>query len=480
MKLRELLQGINIQSVHADLDLEAGGVCYDSRTVRPGDVFVAMRGFAADGHRFIPMAAERGAVCAVCEEPPSVEIPYVLVDNARRSLALLGASWYGHPADEMTMIGVTGTNGKTTSTYLLKAILERQGAKVGLIGTNQNMIGAEVVETERTTPESFDLQGLLRRMADAGCTHVVMEVSSHALSLDRVYGIHYTVGAFTNLTQDHLDFHGTMEDYCDAKSILFRRCDVGVYDRDDAWADRIMAGSACRQLSYGVHGGDLRGEDIALHAAGVDFTAVHGGERVGISIGIPGAFTVYNALCVLGMAEALGIPLAASAAALAQAEPVKGRVEPVPTGRDYAILIDYAHTPDAMENVLSAVRGFAKGRVIALFGCGGDRDRTKRPKMGRIGAALSDLAVVTSDNPRSEDPMAIINDILPGLAGSDTPYVVIPDREEAIAYAMDHAQSGDVIVLCGKGHETYQEIGGVKRHMDEREIVAAHLRAAGP
>ena len=475
MKLTELLQGVSVREIHADPSMEIGGVSHDSRLTAPGDLFVAMRGMETDGHRFIGKAVERGAVCVLCEEPSEGEIPWVRVDNARRSLAVLGANWFDHPADRMRMVGVTGTNGKTTSTYLLKAVLESRGEKVGLIGTNQNMIGSQVVETERTTPESFALQGLLRQMADAGCTHVVMEVSSHALVLDRVFGIHYAVAGFTNLTQDHLDFHVTMEDYCAAKAILFRRCDTGVFNVDDPWAQRLMEGASCRRLTVGERSGDLRAEEIRLEGDRVSFTACMGEERVPVTVGIPGGFTVYNTLGVMGMALALGIPLAESAKALARAGAVKGRVEPVPTDGDYAILIDYAHTPDAMENVLTSARGFARGRVVALFGCGGDRDRTKRPKMGRIGAECSDFAIITSDNPRTEDPLAIIQDILPGLEGTTAPHVVIPDRVEAIHYAIDHAQPGDVIVLCGKGHETYQEINHVKHHMDEREIVAEYL-----
>jgi len=476
MKLSDLLQGIDVCELQADLQMEITGVSYDSRATQPGDLFVAMRGMATDGHLYIGKALEKGAACVLCEEPPKEDIPWVKVDNSRRSLAVVGANWFGHPADRLVMVGITGTNGKTTTTYLLKTILESRGCKVGLIGTNQNMIGQEIVETERTTPESFELQKLLRQMADGGCTHVVMEVSSHALVMDRVYGIHYTVGEFTNLTQDHLDFHETMEAYCDAKAILFSRCDTGVYNGDDPWCARLLREATCDPLCYGQkRGADLSAEEIELAADHVSFTAVTKTERVPVTVGIPGGFTVYHTLGVLGIAQALGIPLAESAAVLARANPVKGRVEPVPTEGDYAILIDYAHTPDAMENVLTSVRGFAKGRVVALFGCGGDRDRTKRPKMGRIGALCSDLAIVTSDNPRTEDPVAIINDILPGLEGIDTPRVVIPDRVEAIHYAIDNALPGDVIVLCGKGHETYQEINHVKHHMDEREIVADYL-----
>ena len=480
MKLRELLEGISPVSATADLEMEISGVSYDSRTTRPGDLFVAMTGFETDGHAYIPKAAEAGAAAVLCQRPPENGLPYVQVENSRRALAVLGANFYGHPAEQMTMVGITGTNGKTTTTYLLKAILEQAlGAKVGLIGTNQNMIGQEVLPTERTTPESFELQGLFARMRDAGCTHVVMEVSSHALALDRVYGVPYAVGVFTNLTQDHLDFHKTMEDYCDAKALLFRRCAVGVVNGDDPWTPRLLEGATCRTFTYSQHGGgDLRAEDVSLDADHVAFTAVTAEEKIPVRVNIPGGFMVYNTLDVLGAALALGVPLSRSAQILAGVPHVKGRVEVVPTpGKSYTVLIDYAHSPDGMVNVLTSVKGFAKGRTIALFGCGGDRDKTKRPKMGRVAAEIADFVVVTTDNPRTEKPADIIADILPGLADSATPHVVVEDRIEAIHYCMDHARSGDVIVLCGKGHETYQEINHVKHHMDEREIVAEYLSA---
>ncbi|MEG1682630.1 MAG: UDP-N-acetylmuramoyl-L-alanyl-D-glutamate--2,6-diaminopimelate ligase, partial [Oscillospiraceae bacterium] len=385
---------------------------------------------------------------------------------------------FGHPAEQMKIIGVTGTCGKTTTTYLLKDILERKaGAKVGLIGTNQTIVGDEIVPAERTTPESFEVQRLFRQMVDAGCTHAVMETSSHALCLDRVYGVPFALGMFTNLTQDHLDFHGTMENYCDAKSILFRNCAVGVCNGDDPWTARLLAHATCRPVTFGLHSAaDLRGENLVLSADQIAFDAVTKTERVRISVGIPGEFMVYNTLGVLAAAMELGVSLTDCAAALATTARVKGRVEVVPTpGQDYTLLIDFAHTPDSLENVLKTVRGFAKGRVVAVFGCGGDRDRTKRPKMGRIAAEQADFIVVTSDNPRTEQPRAIIDEILVGMEGTKTPYVVVEDRIRAIGYAMEHGEKDDVIVLCGKGHETYQIVGTEHRHMDEREIVAAYL-----
>ena len=314
-------------------------------------------------------------------------------------------------------------------------------------------------------------------MRDAGCTYAVMEVSSHAIALDRIGGVHYDVAAFTNLTEDHLDFHKTMDDYCEAKAELFRRCSRAVINVDDAYAPRILAAAACPVLTTSVHGeGELRAQDVVLHADSVCFTALCRGESAQVRLPIPGRFTVYNALSVLGIALELGIPLADAARALGNAKGVKGRVEVVPTpGQPYCVLIDYAHSPDGLENVLTSVKDFCKGRVISVFGCGGDRDPMKRPIMGRIGVENADFAIITSDNPRTEEPMAIIRDILTGINDTMGEYIVIEDRRKAIRYAMDIAKKDDIIVLAGKGHETYQEVGGVKHHLDEREEVAAHL-----
>ena len=479
MKLRELLKNITVLAHTADLETNISAICYDSRKAEPGCLFVAVGGFATDGNRFIPMALEKGAAAVVTAKKPEGEIPYILVESDRLALALLGCNFYGNPAASMTMIGITGTNGKTSSTLLLKQVLEKtQGAKVGLIGTMANMIGQEVIPTERTTPESLDLQALFARMRDSGCTHVVMEVSSHAITLERIGGVRFDVAAFTNLTEDHLDFHKTMDAYCDAKAELFRRCDRAVVNADDSYAGRILSAAACPVLTTSVTTKEgLHAEDVALHAEGISFTAVCGEERAQVSLPIPGKFTVYNALTVLGVAHQLGISLSACASALETAEGVKGRVEVVPTpGMPYSVLIDYAHTPDALENVLRTVRDFCKGRLISVFGCGGDRDPMKRPIMGKIGVELSDIAIITSDNPRTEAPMAIIQDILKGVNQESGEYIVMEDRRGAIRYAMDIAEKNDIIVLAGKGHETYQDIDGQKHHLDEREEVAAHLK----
>ena len=477
MIIKELLAGTRVLETNLDPELNITGVAYDSRKVQPGDLFVAITGFATDGNRYIPMALEKGAVAVVTARKPEENIPYVLVDSDRKALARIGANWFGHPARSMTMIGITGTNGKTSSTLLLKQVIEKvTGEKVGLIGTMENRIGDEVVPTERTTPESFELQALFARMRDGGCRYMVMEVSSHAIALDRVDGVRYDVAAFTNLTTDHLDFHETMENYCDTKAELFARCGRAVMNCDDPWFARMRTKITCPVLTTSVTGSaGLYATDEMLHSDGVSFRAVLGEKSVQVRLPIPGKFTVYNALTVLGCAVQLGISLEDAAAALATATGVKGRVEVVPTpGKPYTVLIDYAHTPDGLENVLSSVRGYCKGRLIAVFGCGGDRDRTKRPVMGAIGVKLADLAVITSDNPRTEAPGAIIADIVAGTEEANNK-IVIENRVEAIHYAMDIAQKNDIIVLAGKGHETYQEICGVKHHMDEREIVADHL-----
>ena len=478
MLLKELLKDIPVLECTADQEDEITAVCYDSRKAEPGCLFVAVSGFAADGNRFIPMALERGAAAVVTAKKPEGEVPYILVESDRLALALLACNFYGNPARQMTMVGITGTNGKTSSTLLLKQVLEKvQGAKVGLVGTMANMIGQEIIPTERTTPESLDLQALFARMRDAGCQYAVMEVSSHAIALDRIGGVHYDVAAFTNLTEDHLDFHRTMDAYCDTKAKLFRRCDRAVINADDPYAPRMLQAAACPVLMVSAHKeAGLYAKDIALHAQGVEFTAVCGEETAHVAVPIPGRFTVYNALTVLGVSRQLGISLEECARALEKVSGVKGRIEVVPTpGMPYTVLIDYAHTPDGLEKVLLSVRDFCKGRLIAIFGCGGDRDPMKRPIMGQIGVKNADFSIITSDNPRTEAPMAIIGDILKGITPEMGEYTVIEDRRKAIRYAMDIGKKDDIIVLAGKGHETYQEIDGHKYHLDEREEVQSYL-----
>ncbi len=479
MKLSELLTHVDILASAADPALEITGISYDSRKTRPGDLFVAIRGFETDGHRFIPKAMENGAAAVVCEEPPTADIPWVRVADCRLALALASRELFGDPAAGMKLIGFTGTSGKTSSTHIMKHVLESAaGVKVGLIGTNGNMIGDRLLHTEHTTPESYELQRLFRRMAEEGCTHVVMEVSSHSLALERVAGLRFDVAVFTNLSQDHLDLHGTMEEYAAAKRKLFSQCGIACINADDARGPYMAAGAGCPVLRYSARreDADLYAADIRTTAAGVSFTAVRGEERVSTRLAIPGLFSVYNALSVMSACTALGIPLEACAAGVSSAAGVKGRMESVPTDGDYAVVIDYSHKPDALEKALRALRPVTAGRLIVLFGCGGDRDRGKRPIMGAVAAENADLVIVTSDNPRTEDPMAIIREILPGTQKRATPCKVICDRTEAIAWAIDNARPGDVILLAGKGHEDYQIIGHEKHHMDEREIVAECLK----
>ncbi|MBC8535185.1 UDP-N-acetylmuramoyl-L-alanyl-D-glutamate--2,6-diaminopimelate ligase [Feifania hominis] len=477
MKLRELLRGVDVVGTANSLDCEITGVCQDSRKATPGCLFVAVDGVLSDGHKYIPQAMEKGAAAVVVEKPEFAAGNCILVRDSRKAVTQIAANFYSHPAERLKLIGITGTNGKTTTTYIVKHILEQAGHRVGLIGTIQNMIGERVLETEYTTPESIELQALFAEMADAGVEYVVMEVSSHSLAQHRVDGLTFEVGIFTNLTQDHLDFHGTMQEYLKAKAMLFSMSKIGVLNADDPATKEILAITGVKSYTYSVdtNDGDITAKNISLKNDRIEFEAVARGMIGRVEVAIPGKFTAYNVLASIGCCLCLGLPLADIIGSLKSVTGVKGRVEVVPTGRDFTVLIDYSHTPDSLYNVLQTIRGFAEGRVVTVFGCGGDRDRTKRPKMGKIAADLSDFAVVTSDNPRTEDPHAIIEEILVGLEGTKTPYVVVENRRDAIGYALAHAQTKDVILLAGKGHETYQVLAQGKIHFDEREIVAELL-----
>jgi UDP-N-acetylmuramoyl-L-alanyl-D-glutamate--2,6-diaminopimelate ligase len=478
MKLREILNGLELNDCRADLDAEIRDISYDSRATMPGDLFVAITGFESDGHDFICAAREKGAAAVVCQKAPDCEIPYIIVEDSRYALAIASKNYFRDPAGGMKLVGVTGTNGKTTSTMLIKHILEQaKNVNVGLVGTNKNMIKYRDLPTERTTPESYELYKLLREMADEGCEYVVMEVSSHSLVLNRVAGLRFAAGIFTNLTQDHLDFHKTMEEYGRAKARLFDQCEKGAVNLDDEYAQMMIDYAKCPIMTFSTVSNEagLVAKDVRLFPDSVKFCALTTGILERVYLGIPGRFSVYNALAAISCGLLLGLTASECAEALKTAKGVKGRAEVVPSGGDYTILIDYAHTPDALENIIRSMKEVTQGRVVILFGCGGDRDRTKRPKMGAIAAKYADFVIVTSDNPRTEVPSAIIEDIMEGVKGTKTPYTVIEDRREAIAWAIDNHQPGDVIILAGKGHETYQIVGKTKHHMDEREIVAEHL-----
>ncbi|MEH2937250.1 UDP-N-acetylmuramoyl-L-alanyl-D-glutamate--2,6-diaminopimelate ligase [Lawsonibacter sp. JLR.KK007] len=478
MKLHALLAGVPLTGGSPDLDMEISSISYDTRTLQPGALFVALTGDRTDGHRHIREALDKGAAAVLCQQAPREPGPWLTTGDSRLALALVSANWFGHPGDSMTLAAVTGTNGKTTTTNLLKELLERTaGAKVGLIGTNRNMIGQRELSAHRTTPESWELQSLLRQMADEGCTHVVMEVSSHALVQHRTAGVTFDVGVFTNLTQDHLDYHHTMEAYRAAKGLLFRQCRRAVLNLDDEAGRWYRTQVDCPVFTYSENkdGADLSAKNIRLFPSHVEFEALTLGRIFRVHLPIPGGFSIYNALAALSAGLCLGLDLEKMAAAMPAVHGVKGRVEVVPVPRAYTVIIDYAHTPNALENILTTARGFTAGRLICLFGCGGDRDRGKRPIMGAVAGELADVVVVTSDNPRTEDPEAIIGEILAGMEQAEAALHVEPDRKAAIAWALEQGRPGDVIVLAGKGHETYQETGGVQHHLDEREVVAAYF-----
>lgn len=471
MRLQELLADYN-GIVRMGADVEIGGICYDSRKVQPGDLFVCIRGFVTDGHNYASQAVAKGAAAVLCEQELMLSVPTVQVRDSRNALAFVSVRFYQAPSTACKLIGVTGTNGKTTVTYLLKSILEAAGFRVGLIGTNQNMVGDRVLPSERTTPESLELQQLFAEMVEDGVDYIVMEVSSHSLALQRVAFCQFDVGVFTNLTQDHLDFHHDMEQYLAAKAELFRHCTTGIVNLDDDGGRRILEQLSGKGVSYGVDGGaDVFAQEVEFSAHGVRFACDALGRQATIQMKIPGRFTVYNALAAIGAATACGISMEVIKSALAQTEGVCGRAEVLPLGLDFTVMIDYAHTPDGLDNILRSVRECARGRVIALFGCGGDRDRDKRPKMGRIGSQLADFCILTSDNPRSEDPAAILQEIEQGMEPGGCPYVVIENRREAIAYALRMARTDDVVLLAGKGHETYQILPTGTISFDERAVV---------
>ncbi|MBE7042978.1 MAG: UDP-N-acetylmuramoyl-L-alanyl-D-glutamate--2,6-diaminopimelate ligase [Ruminococcaceae bacterium] len=476
MKLLQLMgdyQGL--QSMVPDVEIK--DICYDSRKVTDGSLFVCVTGFVTDGHRYADAAVKNGAAVLICEHEVEADVPQVLVDDSRKALAYLADRYYDHPSGKMKLIGITGTNGKTTTTYLVKQILEHAGYRVGLIGTNQNMIGDTVLPADRTTPESLELQELFFKMAESGVDYVVMEISSHSLELSRVAYCEIDVGAFTNLTRDHLDFHQDMEHYFQAKAKLFHLCKTGVVNIDDDAGIRILEQCSCVPLSYGVdNAADIYAHNMEFGNAGSVFTGNILGKEMKITLNTPGKFSVYNGLCAIGICTVCGISEEVIAKGLCQMQGVSGRAEVMPLGKPYTVMIDYAHTPDGLENIIKSVRGFAKGRVVTLFGCGGDRDRTKRPVMGRIAGELSDFCIVTSDNPRTEDPESIIREIEEGISQTDCEYVVIVSRRNAIGYALKNAKEDDVIILAGKGHETYQILKEGTIHFDEREVVMEWLK----
>ncbi len=474
MKLSQVLKDVKVKNKYNDVEVK--DITADSRQVEAGHLFVCIKGASFDGHSVAEDMLKKGAVAVVCDHDLGLE-KQIIVEDTRKAYSPICASFFGNPADNLKLIGLTGTNGKTTTTFLIKQILENVGKKCGLIGTVQNMVGSEVYPAHYTTPDPYELQSLFRKMVDANCEYCIMEVSSQALAQGRVEGIHFYIGAFTNLTQDHLDYHKTWKNYFEAKKLLFKACDIAVTNVDDENGLKIVDGCDCKVVTYGVDNmkADYTARNVRFASDGVKYDLI--GEKIGrVICPIPGRFSVYNSLCAISVALTLGVDFTDVLEAISKSNGVKGRIEVVPTpNQGYTVIIDYAHSPDGLQNIISSLHEIAKGRVVTVFGCGGDRDKTKRPKMGKIAASLSDFCVVTSDNPRSEVPSAIINDILEGMKDTKTPYKVVENRKEAIAWAMKNAQKDDIILLAGKGHETYQILPTGTIHFDEREAVAEIL-----
>lgn len=479
MSLNDILKSIDFQLLKGKLDLEINKIEYDSRKIEKNDLFFCIEGFTVDGHKYIKSAIEKGAIAIVVQKDIEAtiedDITIIKVEDSRKALALASSNLYNNPSKKLKIIGITGTNGKTTSGFMVKSILEQSGYKVGLIGTVANYIGDKKLHSERTTPESLELHKLFNDMVKEGVTYCVMEVSSHSLALNRVYGIEFSEGIFTNLTQDHLDFHKTFENYFNAKFKLFENSKTSIINIDDKYGKKIKE-KIKESLTYSLEGkGDLTAEDLHLHSRGIEFTLKYKEIKETITLSLSGKYNVYNALGCIGATLCEGCTIEQIKEGLKKVT-VPGRCEIVTLNENlgYDIILDYAHTPDSLENILKSVREFTKGKLIVVFGCGGDRDKTKRPIMGKIGSDLSDIAIITSDNPRSEEPMDIIDDITKGIDKDN--YVIIENRKDAIKHAMEIAKENDIIVVAGKGHEDYQVLKNKTIHFDEREVVSELIK----
>ncbi len=477
-KLSALIEDAGYTVSRGPLQADITSLVYDSRKSVAGSLFVAMPGAKADGTAYIPQAVENGAVAVVAEK--EVDLPegvsLILADDSREALARLSAAWFSHPADKIKVIGITGTKGKTTTTYMIKSILENAGRKVGLIGTIEAIIGDKHIPSLNTTPESYIVQEYLSQMVDKGIEIAVMEVSSQALKLHRVSGMTFEIGIFTNISPDHIGpaEHKDFAEYLYCKSLLFRQCRHGIFNADDKELEEILKGHTCTVNTYAIENdADFKAEDIRLvHRPGylgVDYR-VSGRENFPVTIDVPGRFSVYNSLCAIAVCHFFGVEASAMQKALKAAR-VKGRIEMIHVSDDFALMIDYAHNAMALESLLSTIHEYDPGRIVTVFGCGGNRSKLRRYEMGEVSGRLSDFTIITSDNPRFEKPLDIIKDIETGIKKTDGKYIEIPDRKEAIRYAIENGQKGDVIILAGKGHEDYQEIKGVKHPMDERVLI---------
>lgn len=487
VKLTDLLNGLALYRLEGMKDVTVNGIEHDSRKVSTGDLFICMRGLTVDGHAFAEQAVQNGAVGLVVEERQNADVPQVVVPDSRRAMAVLASRFYGYPSERVRVIGVTGTNGKTTTTHLIDRILSTWGKTAGLIGTIETRVGARVWDARNTTPEALELQQYLHEMDRAGAEYAVMEVSSHALDMGRVRGCRFRTAVFTNLTQDHLDYHQTMANYREAKSLLFSQLGnnyapgheaYAVLNADDDASEYFKKRTAAQIVTYGVEReADVRAVNIDVDSGGTSFDVETPCGNVHLRLKLVGKFSVYNALAAFAASILEGVPLPTIKRGLEAVSGVNGRFERVDVGQDFTVLVDYAHTPDSLENVLKTIRGFAKGRILCVVGCGGDRDRGKRPLMARIATAYSDQSFFTSDNPRTEDPQAIIRDMLEGVAEADeSSYTVIVDRRRAIERAISEAKNGDVVLIAGKGHETYQEINGHRIHFDDREVAREAIK----
>jgi UDP-N-acetylmuramoyl-L-alanyl-D-glutamate--2,6-diaminopimelate ligase len=489
MTLRDLLAGLSPAATRGSLSTAITSLAYNSRHIVPGALFVAIRGEKTDGNRFVGDAIARGAAAIVSEQPVPADLPpsacWVQVANARQALAVASANFYGRPAEKLKLIGITGTNGKTTTTYLVDSVLRAAGHATGLIGTISYRTPRGESPASNTTPESLDLQRFFAEVRGLGASHVTLEVSSHALALDRVWSCPFAAAVFTNLTRDHLDFHKTMDAYLAAKRRLFEGTGagspaVGVVNSDDPHAKQLLK-LAGRTITYGLtNGADVVARKFSLSFSGLEFTAQTPAGRIEIRSPLVGRTNVYNILAAVAAGIGLGLAPEAIAAGIAQLPAVPGRFERIDEGQPFLVVVDYAHTDDALRNLIQTARELnPHGRVLVLFGCGGDRDRTKRPLMGEVAGTLADHVVLTSDNPRSEDPLLILNDVLVGLQRAGKKAVVEPDRERAIALAIEEARPGDIVLLAGKGHETYQILRDHTIDFDDREVARRILRQRG-
>lgn len=478
-KLEKMIENLKTYELSESASgVEVTGISYHSGRVKPGYLFVCVQGFHVDGHDFIDQAVANGASVIVVEKEvlKKAGVLYIKVPDTREALSKLSAAFFDYPDEKLNLIGVTGTNGKTTTTYMVESILRHAHLKTGLVGTIRNKIGDEILATERTTPEAMDLFELFYKMGQVNVTHAVMEVSSHALELKRVQDLSFKVGIFTNITQDHLDFHDSLDNYRRAKGKLFKKLTkdgVGVINIDDPSAEYMIEQSPGKVYTYGIDKkADIQASEINVRMDGVSYLVTTPVGKTQLDLQFTGYFNVYNSLAAIGAGLVFEIPLETIKKALESLDGVAGRFELVDCGQEFGVIVDYAHTPDGMENVLTTARNIVQGRVIAVFGCGGDRDRTKRPIMGRVGATHADLCILTSDNPRTEDPLQILKDVEAGILEMDQPvdYTIIPDRREAIFHAIQKANPDDLVIILGKGHETYQIFRDKTIDFDDRAV----------